>query len=112
MFWLKGTGGTANGESLSWNGGEEVYMEQTGDHEYTVTLELTGKQKEMQICSNYLGKKTGTYLRNGSIVDYDKLDFIDPESVSNIRFSKNGTYKLVLNSLTMKITVTRVNAEA
>ena len=113
VFWLKGTGGTtANGESLSWNSGEEVYMEQTGDHEYTVTLELTGKQKEMLICANYLDKKTGTYLRNGSIVDYDKLDFIDLESYSNIRFSKNGTYKLVLNSLTMKITVTRVNAEA
>ena len=109
QFWLKGTGGTANGKPLSWNGGDEnVYLEQTGDHEYTATLVLDGAQKEMQVCEDYLGEKTDTYLRNGSIVDYDKLEFIDPESLSNIRFSQNGTYTLTLNSLTMKITVVKV----
>lgn len=109
QFWIKGTGGTANGKPLSWNGGDEnVYLEQTGDHEYTATLVLDGAQKEMQVCEDYLGEKTDTYLRNFSIVDYDKLEFIDPESLSNIRFSQNGTYTLTLNSLTMKITVVKV----
>lgn len=109
QFWIKGTGGTANGKPLSWNGGDEnVYLEQTGDHEYTATLVLDGAQKEMQVCEDYLGEKTDTYLRNGSIVDYDKLEFIDPEGLSNIRFSQNGTYKLTLNSLTMKITVEKI----
>lgn len=109
QFWLKGTGGTANGKPLSWNGGDEnVYLEQTGDHEYTATLVLDGAQKEMQVCEDYLGQKTDTYLRNFSIVDYDKLEFIDPEGLSNIRFSQNGTYTLTLNSLTMKITVVKV----
>lgn len=109
QFWIKGTGGTANGKPLSWNGGDEnVYLEQTGDHEYTATLVLDGAQKEMQVCEDYLGQKTDTYLRNGSIVDYDKLEFIDPEGLSNIRFSQNGTYKLTLNSLTMKITVEKI----
>ena len=109
QFWLKGTGGTANGKPLSWNGGDEnVYLEQTGDHEYTATLVLDGPQKEMQVCEDYLGEKTDTYLRNGSIVDYDKLEFIDPEGLSNIRFSQNGTYKFTLNSLTMKITVEKI----
>lgn len=109
QFWIKGTGGTANGKPLSWNGGDEnVYLEQTGDHEYTATLVLDGAQKEMQVCEDYLGEKTDTYLRNFSIVDYDKLEFIDPESLSNIRFSQNGTYKLTLNSLTMKITVEKI----
>lgn len=109
QFWIKGTGGTANGKPLSWNGGDEnVYLEQTGDHEYTATLVLDGAQKEMQVCEDYLGEKTDTYLRNFSIVDYDKLEFIDPEGLSNIRFSQNGTYTLTLNSLTMKITVVKV----
>lgn len=109
QFWIKGTGGTANGKPLSWNGGDEnVYLEQTGDHEYTATLVLDGAQKEMQVCEDYLGEKTDTYLRNFSIVDYDKLEFIDPEGLSNIRFSQNGTYKLTLNSLTMKITVEKI----
>ena len=62
----------------------------------------------MQVCEDYLGEKTDTYLRNGSIVDYDKLEFIDPEGLSNIRFSQNGTYKFTLNSLTMKITVEKI----
>lgn len=109
QFWIKGTGGTANGKPLSWNGGDEnVYLEQTGDHEYTATLVLDGAQKEMQVCEDYLGEKTDTYLRNFSIVDYDKLEFIDPEGLSNIRFSQNGTYTLTLNSLTMKITVEKI----
>ena len=109
QFWIKGTGGTANGKPLSWNGGDEnVYLKQTGDHEYTATLVLDGAQKEMQVCEDYLGEKTDTYLRNFSIVDYDKLEFIDPEGLSNIRFSQNGTYTLTLNSLTMKITVVKV----
>ena len=109
QFWIKGTGGTANGKPLSWNGGDEnVYLEQTGEHEYTATLVLDGAQKEMQVCEDYLGEKTDTYLRNFSIVDYDKLEFIDPEGLSNIRFSQNGTYTLTLNSLTMKITVVKV----
>ena len=109
QFWIKGTGGTANDKPLSWNGGDEnVYLEQTGDHEYTATLVLDGAQKEMQVCEDYLGEKTDTYLRKFSIVDYDKLEFIDPEGLSNIRFSQNGTYKLTLNSLTMKITVVKV----
>ena len=109
QFWIKGTGGTANGKPLSWNGGDEnVYLEQTGDHEYTATLVLDGAQKEMQVCEDYLGEKTDTYLRNFSIVDYDKLEFIDPEGLSNFRFIQNGTYTLTLNSLTMKITVVKV----
>ncbi len=109
QFWIKGTGGTANGKPLSWNGGDEnVYLEQTGDHEYTATLVLDGAQKEMQVCEDYLGEKTDTYLRNFSIVDYDKLEFIDPEGLSKIRFSKKGNYTLTLNSLTMKITVVKV----
>lgn len=103
-FWLKGTGGYANDEKLEWLN-KKVYLEQTGDHEYTAILDLAGQVMEMQVCEDYLGVKTGKYFRNGSIADHKNLSFIDQNALSNIAFKTEGMYKLTLNSLTGVITV-------
>lgn len=107
-YWFKGQGGTVNGEDLgSWN--KQVYLKQTGDHEYSATLVLTGEIRTMQICEDYLGVKTGTYYRGVHIEGFGTLDFIDSNSINmaNIAFSKTGVYELKLNTLTGRITVTR-----
>ena len=113
-YWIKGQGGTVNGEDLgSWK--KNIYLEQTGDHEYSATLVLTESIRTMQICEDYLGVKTGTYYRGVHIEGFGTLDFIDATNMANIAFSKTGVYELKLNTLTGRITVTRtgdVPAEA
>ena len=111
-YWFKGQGGTVNGEELgSWN--KQVYLTHPegteNNHIYKATLVLTEDIRTMQICEDYLGVKTGTYIRGQYVEGYpDNIpEFIDSSNVANIAFSQKGVYELTLNSMTYKFSVVR-----
>lgn len=102
-FWIKGDStATLDGTTVSW-ANQTHYLKQTSAYTYEGTLVVNGAFK-FQIVSDLYGVNQSIYYRTGAVENPG--DFIDKTSAADIKITESGTYKLVFNSLTGKVTIT------
>ena len=102
-FWIKGDStATLDGTTVSWTN-QTHYLKQTSAYTYEGTLVVNGAFN-FQIVSDLYGVNQAIYYRTGAVENPG--DFIDKTSLANIKITESGTYKLVFNSLTGKVTIT------